>query len=1443
MNIKYNITISDKIENIGDLKEQYAPLQIMDADGFNTDKINISNRSHLDLELQNSYDDTTNIIWSDGDSDLRIVNSGFAKLEDNQFKVTHNDNFNKYSNDTVTGTTKLIYTSTHPSKIKLQDILSTGNLMGGNYTFYLRYADATENKTSYISESGIISIFNGDSIKTVHGTLEDERTNKAIVLNLEDIDITYDKIFISFIRDTSDTNGVLKTKAYNIVEPYTISATTNSSNLYEMVITITGNEDVEEISTDELTTQYNIYNSAKTIAQSQNMLFLGNVTESNYYDNEIKQLLTNVNNIKCWYFQTSISTITMQASSLEYDEYGINNIQDWRSTEDLGEYYSPNNIYNYLGYWPEDVYRFGIVFIYENGSRSSVYNMPGYNLEGKYSEDKINDNIKQDSFYNTKGVFKMPKVKVFGGDFSANGDNFVKPIGLKFKLSIYLIDELKKRGIVNYIIVRQKRNPISLAQGIVIPTSKYGYMPLLYDSGWSRITGVAIRESSFGPYWKLLISSKILGDTFVSAFNNEINVGGTTLCPFASVDFSLPVDYSGYTRYIDYRNMYNIIRFNGLLCLDVAVSPQLQNLFSGNNFKLQTYTGVNSTWTRVKDCGGWHHRFMSYCKYSGKYSDDRYIKDLNADNFNLLYIPTDTPLKYINGAGFSTRAGSAEDAKTYSCLFKPNDTTINIISPNRGIYMPFIGVYNNDNTDIISYSSADELFSNTKEWKSPLVTIQLKTSDDTILSNCINDKSPFYAASDINKINIDNIEVFRGDCFVNTVSIRYNNNFADPSYPLNESVVGTNYPKWGTDLSSYDKWNEVDRGSLNALKTGRWITYKCMSNYNLNLRSEDYSYPEEISKMGLARSFYPLREASQASSNKVPESFILNSGYSSTLPKMKYFEFDDSIPNVKTSFQNRISFSNVSVDGAYENGYKIFQGLSYKDITNQYGSITKLISLGNNLFCVFEHGCAIVPVNEKALMQTQEGSNIGIYGGNVIPELITIVSPDYGSTFKDSIIKTPNGIYGVDTSTKKIWRYNESEGFTLLSTMKIQSYLNDYLQFKDEVPSVGLCNVVTHYNSYKSDVLFTFYNTNGYTSNICYNELLNLFVCKYTWMPEISVNVDNSYYSFDINSFKIFNKIWEQTSATDSYYLSDENDDRSYSWKESKTEDLKLFLKGDDLYRCNITELKVNNNILDPTEWSKYCEIGINSFGQYYIYIKKEFPHLYFDITVRFNEEIEKTFTILKEYEGLDEIDKQKYIEMFDSYLYRHNRNEGILPPTNWYNKQEPFEFEFIVSNPTGIHKIFDNLAIISNNVEPQSLEFEIIGDAYNFTKENIFKNYSLDEDNKLEVNADFPKLIVTEDQKSYNTKVVWDHRLNQYSLLTHQDCLNINEYGRRIGNIQYLEDKWNIVIQPIYYSDADKNLNSVRIRDKYIKIRVKYSGDKYVIITALSTLMRLSYA
>lgn len=68
---------------------------------------------------------------------------------------------------------------------------------------------------------------------------------------------------------------------------------------------------------------------------------------------------------------------------------------------------------------------------------------------------------------------------------------------------------------------------------------------------------------------------------------------------------------------------------------------------------------------------------------------------------------------------------------------------------------------------------------------------------------------------------------------------------------------------------------------------------------------------------------------------------------------------------------------------------------------------------------------------------------------------------------------------------------------------------------------------------------------------------------------------------------------------------------------------------------------------------------------------------------------------------------------------------------------------------------------------------------------------------------------------------------------------------------MQYVEDSWDVQIQPISFKEVrlnnDKKLvtsevKEMKIRDKYIKIRVKYKGDKYAIINALRTLYTISY-
>lgn len=69
---------------------------------------------------------------------------------------------------------------------------------------------------------------------------------------------------------------------------------------------------------------------------------------------------------------------------------------------------------------------------------------------------------------------------------------------------------------------------------------------------------------------------------------------------------------------------------------------------------------------------------------------------------------------------------------------------------------------------------------------------------------------------------------------------------------------------------------------------------------------------------------------------------------------------------------------------------------------------------------------------------------------------------------------------------------------------------------------------------------------------------------------------------------------------------------------------------------------------------------------------------------------------------------------------------------------------------------------------------------------------------------------------------------------------------------MQYVEDSWDVQIQPISFREVKlnteqliekSNVKEMKIRDKYLKIRVRYDGTKYAIINALRTLYTVSYA
>jgi hypothetical protein len=78
-----------------------------------------------------------------------------------------------------------------------------------------------------------------------------------------------------------------------------------------------------------------------------------------------------------------------------------------------------------------------------------------------------------------------------------------------------------------------------------------------------------------------------------------------------------------------------------------------------------------------------------------------------------------------------------------------------------------------------------------------------------------------------------------------------------------------------------------------------------------------------------------------------------------------------------------------------------------------------------------------------------------------------------------------------------------------------------------------------------------------------------------------------------------------------------------------------------------------------------------------------------------------------------------------------------------------------------------------------------------------------------------------------------------------------MKKYGRTRGNMQYLEDLWDVEIRPIqitwcYKDNGDlkfKKLPETRHRDKYIKVKVRYSGEDLALIQQIYTIFEESYA
>lgn len=1541
---------SDTVIN-GELVEAGSIVDL-DTDGFN-----FSLNNPLEIDAQSSYDGSVNLIFNDNRNIPRLVNSRFSVLQNNTYEVVDrigNNDTNLYDSEQFDLDTSLYKRVNTIPTITFNSVLPSGNLKVGNYVIYIKYADADGNETDFVGESGIISCFIGGDRDpfSIDGGFRDQLASKSISLTVSDIDSSYDYIKVYYTRSTSDVDSNRVVTAHEIDRKFPVR--NNSCN-----VIITGSEETKDIPVSDINIQYSIIDKAKSQTVCQNMLFLGNSCKPDMMYKDLSDISLRL----LPYLIESDSERFIGKTSYDYSDLSDQSYSH--------EYYNTLNIYNKVGYWNEEIYRFGVVYIMKDGSLSPVYNIRGKNGIPKFEElqsaylqsdlwkyennEKVRNYIPIDeSTFDVSGTSYLENAK---GVLRINTDSDsrkVYGIGIAIPTEV---SEYLNTLVQGLFIVRQKRIPTILAQAYVMPRDLEAEVPLI------NYGGSYIAE-------RFLDNDRKLNESYLPRLY--------TISDMARVNRSAKV----------------------AICPEYDVRQSYFNhLFTGTEYVVRKADIQPSMTTLSRDIYNDRHYYVD--NYYGR-------REEQFSRAKIIGVGDNVPIAAVEDYNFRGRAGEAEEGFRFRYIESKNKEkeATNLI---RGAYSPYLGIIG----DQVAIGS--------------IINIYIPGYSEAQMSTYFNtryeDNSPYYSVSSrLSLANIDSllslqkaggdlytytVPCYRGDCYICNFTHRLNRNFQDPSAPTNDEVVDENTWKDNYDTENTENNAKINRGDVNAIQLGSWITFKVCSSYNLSIRSLDPSYPTEEGLTGLKRGFYPLQELSPAGATKIPESSVINGGYSSTTSEKQAFTLPD-VPYIKNRFDTRIMYSDISVGDAFKNGFRVFQMTHYRDYPRTYGGIMKMIELFGNILCIFEHGIALIPVNERAVAGEGSGGNVFINTSNVLPENPKMLSDTYGTQWPESVVQTPYFVYGVDTVGKKIWRTNGDQ-FEIISDFKIQEFLNENITLSERemTPIIGVRNVKGHYNAFKQDVMFTFYDDlYGFEEkvwNICYNEVMQKFITFYSWVPSYSANIDNIHFSFNRDTSKWISKLASSGSlstSADGIVLSNVVID---DW-ETK-DDMKL------------TKLGLVNRSLPNTqntglEIELTYEIVKDNFGMYkhfkiitegekqnkvsYLALKEDFEWTVPVVQLNLQCTIDYLYSSESAPQDLDDyVAGWKDYVTYNAGLYQssiaitkqevldNGVNEGLnlttdfwkhgqsgiidikdkIKPCFWYGKQHPFEYEFVVVDNPSVHKIFNNLHIISNKAKPDSFHYEIVGEVYDFhdDKKNMYIRQEATKDfyqyngSDILYNRNFLNLrgsqrpisrngiatgamdkstmfplyytrvdtfnevedyyrLKTAPNKDYvnlsGTEIVYNEKLNEFRVWTHAKAVDIKDptAGRLRGNMNYQEDVWDVQINSITFVQKNEptwnksnvngevtnkvpisvgnspipndlkgfdisestpvenfmpsdlralgyNINDIdvsdwwsgrketRLRDKYIKIRVRYTGEELAIITALKTLFTISYA
>ena len=259
-------------------------------------------------------------------------------------------------------------------------IEGVGNVKTGAYFIAIQYLDEDLNPTEFISVSNRINIYKdkttdvyadiGGSSSVNTGYYIDEITNKAFKVNMFNFDPAYRYYRLAIIKYSNDMGIV----------PEVVYTDKISTKITEYIYD--GANDFVKGTLEEVQQQNFIIDRAKNITQLDNQLIMSNISGK----------------------KTDYCSLQKYASKIKSRVVVKEQIL---TSMGVGSPKNPTVDLFSVGYMPGEIYSFGIVYIYSDGTKSPVYHIPG--ITSEYLSETLPEGRYHMSVNNTLSTVKYEK--------------------------------------------------------------------------------------------------------------------------------------------------------------------------------------------------------------------------------------------------------------------------------------------------------------------------------------------------------------------------------------------------------------------------------------------------------------------------------------------------------------------------------------------------------------------------------------------------------------------------------------------------------------------------------------------------------------------------------------------------------------------------------------------------------------------------------------------------------------------------------------------------------------------------------------------------------------------------------------------------------------------------------------------------------------------------